>query len=180
MSKEALILYSSYVVYIKKLWENNLSNVEINELNINKLNLSALEKEMNGNSDYFNLNSEILKEKTGFPYYTYHTFLLERMHKIILVSNGFQCSDIIEYNPDVNILSAILIINDKEFNIIDKIKELFGTYSQFTITNKFFSEITESDAFLTINFTIGNITSKIQAFYGETLASVYWKRRINI
>lgn len=181
MSREALILYSKYVLYIKKLWENNITDEEFNLFSrVSKLNLPLLEREMNGNSEYINLPSKILQEKTGFKHYTYHTFLLERMHKIILVSNGFQCSDIIEYNPDVTVISAILTVGNVNYDIISKINYLFGTYTQFTVTNNFFPQITGNNVKLSISYTISNITNTINASFLNTLASIYWKRRTNI
>lgn len=153
MSKEALIIYSKKVIEIINLWE---SNKELNE-------------ELNKDSFYRNLNNNILEKKTGFRHYTYHTFLLERMHKIILVSNGFKCSNIIEYNPDIIINSAILIINDKEYNVIEKINKYFKKYIQFVINNNFFEEIKTSNVKLIIN-------NKIKVNFGDTLTSIYWRR----
>ena len=146
MSVNALNDYSNYIELIRSLWENDIS-------------LSSL---MNKNSMYplTKLNSQQLMNKIGFPHYTFHTFILERLHKIILTSLGYICDNDREYNPDMIITN----MNDTEdTEDIDDIINNIKSKNTFVLN---------SDR--TINYTVGDKISKtINLVSGETLIPVF-------
>lgn len=184
MSVEALKDYSIYVKKIYNLWEGIQDEESLSDKDSTYVR-NYLRLLMNGNSSYplRKINSVDLMEKTGFSYYTFHTFILERMHKIILTSLGYVCDINREYNPEINVIEANIYC-PTNINITQIISNKIKNKLTFTVNSNLLKEILSLKTLellpskipqkLTIRYTLGTkIIKTININYGERLIPTF-------
>jgi len=155
MTVDALNKYSREIKKLCELWETS--------------NICTL---LNSDSTYSlkKLTKRELLEKTGFPYYTYHPFILERMHKIVLVSLGFRCDEHVEYNPISKVIRAILYNKFHRIKLTDIIQNYMRDKKTFKIDFKC------DDLYpykLYIKYEILNIVYRIKLNQNDIMIPIY-------
>lgn len=149
MTTKALKDYSLWVQKFYNLWDGISKDEE-------------LHYSMNRNSNYplKKLTPQQLLVKTHFPYYTFHTFILERMHKIVLSSLGYLCEINREYNPDIEILEAI-IYSPNPTNVTNIISNKIKNKLTFQINSRLLTNINSKITHTTITYSLNTIIKTI-------------------
>lgn len=149
MSVNALNDYSNYVLKIYNIWDGEFKDNELSNL-------------MNGNSMYplRAMTSEKLLLKTGFTYYTFHPFLLERMNKLILTSLGYLCDVKREYNPNMIVVKSTVFCSE-ELDVTELISNKIHSKLSFKVNSSLLPDRTLKFDNLLITYCLKGILKTI-------------------